>query len=416
MPATRRRLLLGTALAALGASSRARAQTPPAATAVAPANMLALGALYPLSGPLALLGDESWRGLELAADERNAAGGLLGRAIRLVKGDAADQAQAIAEARRLTDTEKVAAIFGTTASPLSFSATQVSELASVPYFELGATADPITERGFRNLFRSCPLASVFAIQSVDTIGEQLAPKWKTEPSAIKIAILHEDGLFGATVAGVQEKRCKETMLNLADRLSYAASTTDLSSTVQRLRGAGIDVVLHTGYANDTVLFYRSMKQAGWKPRMVIGTGAGYSLNDTMQAVGTDFEGTMNVAFPQYRINEKAAPGVGAVAAAYQKKYGAPPRSGHSLANYAGAKLFFDAIARAGATDKDKIRASVLATDIPAAATAAGWGGKFDEKGQNQRAQPFLSQWQNGLLVTIAPADAAVADPIPTLGG
>lgn len=397
MRTTRRGLLLGAGLATMGTSA-----------APAPAESLAIAALYPLSGSLALLGDESFRGLDIATDERNAAGGLLGKPIRLVRGDAVDAARATAEAHRLIETEHAAAIFGTSASDLSVAATQVSELAGVPYFELGAASDPITQRGFKYLFRSCPLASAFATLSAGTVADTLVKAWKLTPAMLKLAILYEDGTYGTTVAGFQDKDCRDRGITPAVSLSYAASTIDLQSVIQRLRGAGIDVVLHTGAVNDIVLFYRGLKEAGWKPRQVIGSGVGYSLNDTMQAIGGDFEGTLDVDFTQYRVNPAAAPGVAAVAAAYQTKFGAPPRSGHSLANYVGAKLFYDAIARAGSTDKDRIRAAVLATDIPAGGTASGWGAKFDETGQNVRALPFLAQWQKGALVTVAPPNVAVA--------
>ena len=59
------------------------------------------GSLYPISGPLALLGEESARGLELAVDEVNAAGGVKGEQIVLERGDAVDNNQATGEARRL---------------------------------------------------------------------------------------------------------------------------------------------------------------------------------------------------------------------------------------------------------------------------------------------------------------------------
>ncbi|WP_176000913.1 ABC transporter substrate-binding protein, partial [Paraburkholderia caledonica] len=62
---------------------------------------LKIGAMYPFSGGLALLGDESFRGVELAVDERNAAGGINGSKIVLVKADAVDANQAVGEARRL---------------------------------------------------------------------------------------------------------------------------------------------------------------------------------------------------------------------------------------------------------------------------------------------------------------------------
>ncbi|MFC7612259.1 ABC transporter substrate-binding protein [Teichococcus aestuarii] len=78
-----------------------------------------LGALYPFSGELAVLGDESWRGLELAVEERNAAGGIKGEKITLVRGDAVDNNRAVAEARRLISVAQVKAIFGTYSSARS---------------------------------------------------------------------------------------------------------------------------------------------------------------------------------------------------------------------------------------------------------------------------------------------------------
>ncbi len=404
MPITRR-LVLGTTLALPEVVRNAHGQAVP----------VPLGALYPFSGSLALLGDESFRGLELAVEERNAGGGLLNRPIKLLKGDAVDPNQAIGEARRLMGVERVAAIFGTYASPLVFAASQVTELGGTPCFELGAISDPVTERGFRYLFRSCALASAFGAATVETITGALAPLWGIDPRSLKIALLHEEALYGSTVSGYQAARCKELGLNVVENLSYNAAIVDLSSVVQRLRGAEADVVLHTGYQNDVVLFFRQMKQVGWRPRMIVGAGGGYSLNDTANAVGTDYDGTINVDFTQYAVNEAVAPGVGDVQAAYEKRYGSKPRSGHSLANYMGAKLFLDIIQRAGSLDKDRLRAAVLATDVPLGATANGWGAKFDEKGQNTRARPFLLQWQGGTQLTVSPDAAAVGQLRPTLG-
>ena len=99
------------ALALVGAAS---------AIGTAHAQDLKFGALYPLSGGLALLGDESYRGFELAVEKRNAEGGLLGKKIQIVKGDAVDATQAVGTARKLTSIENVQAIFGSYASPISF--------------------------------------------------------------------------------------------------------------------------------------------------------------------------------------------------------------------------------------------------------------------------------------------------------
>jgi branched-chain amino acid transport system substrate-binding protein len=370
---------------------------------------LKIGALYPFSGGLALLGDESFRGLEIAVEERNARGGVGGKQLQIVKGDAVDPNQAIGEARRLISVERVPVIFGTYSSSLSFAATQVAELAGIPYFELGAISDPITERGFKNVYRSNPTASDFANRIIDVVVEAVAPALNTDYKALKVGIIHEDSLYGQTVTGFQTARAKEKGLNVVETLPYSAKSVDLTPVVLRLKSADVDVVLQTSYQNDTVLFFRQMKEQGFKPKAVIGAGGGYSLRDTMTAVGAEnIEGALNVDFTQFRTNPKAASGLDEFVQKYQAKYGAPPRSGHSLANYMGARVILDAVAAAKDTSGPAIREAVMKIDVPVGATPTGWGAKFNERGQNTRAIPFLMQWQQGELVTVFPADAAVA--------
>lgn len=405
-----RRAVLGSAVSLL-AARRAAAQAPGPSQAEA----LPLGALFPFSGMMAVFGDECYRGLELAADERNGAGGLFGRTIKLLKGDAVDSNAAISEVKRLLGTEKVGAVFGTFAGSLAIAASQITELAGVPYFELEAAEDPVTERGFKSLFRSCPQAGAIGRLSVDTVAESLAPRWTASGSAIRIGILHEDGLLGATVSDAQAARCRELGLSVVDNLAYNSATTDLGSAVQRFRGANVTVILHTAYQNDAVLFYRQMKQAGWLPLMVIGTGGGYALTDTASTVGTDYDGTLYVGFPPYDIERKLTPGLADIEAAYERRYGGKPRSGHSLAAYVGGRIFLDGLARAGSMDKDKLRAALLETDLEQGRTSNSWGVKFDDKGQNLRAFPVISQWFAGKLRTVLPTQSAVATLRPTLG-
>jgi len=67
----------------------------------------------------------------------------------------------------------------------------------------------------------------------------------------------------------------------------------------------VDVVLQTSYQNDTVLFFRQMKDQGFKPKAVIGAGGGYSTRDTVVAVGPEnMEGALDVDFTQYHTNPR----------------------------------------------------------------------------------------------------------------
>ncbi|MGP1613595.1 MAG: ABC transporter substrate-binding protein, partial [Pollutimonas bauzanensis] len=80
-------------------------------------------------------------------------------------------------------------------------------------------------------------------------------------------------------------------------------------------------------------------------------------------------------------------------------------------NYVGTKAFFEILANAKSTDKDKIREAVLAYKKPAGQTANGWGFQFGEDGQNDAATFYVMQWQDGKLVTIGPKDLALGQPI-----
>jgi len=327
-----------------------------------------VGALYPFSGGLALLGDESFRGLELAVEERNAAGGLKGQKIEIVKGDAVDPNQAVGEARRLTSVDN-----------------------------------------YKYVFRSNPTAKDFANKMVDSVLDILGPALGADGKSLKVAIIHEDSLYGQTVAGFQTARAKEKGVNVVDTLPYSAKSVDLTPLILRLKSAGVDVVLQTSYQNDTVLFFRQMKEQGLKLKAIVGAGGGYSLADTMKAIGAEnMEGALDVDFTQYKTNPAGAPGINEFVAKYKAKYGTEPRSGHSLANYMGANVFFDVMTKSKNLTGDAIREEIAKVDIPQGKTPTGWGVKFNAKGQNERASPYFMQWQKGELVTVHPPEAAVA--------
>ncbi|MGH7105528.1 MAG: ABC transporter substrate-binding protein [Acetobacteraceae bacterium] len=406
MPMTRRVVLVGAAGLGLAA---APSRPPPKAPSNPP---LLLGALFPLSGEAALIGDEGFRGLALAVDALNAGSGLLGRRVALKRADAPDPTIAANAAKDLIAKQKVAAIFGTGVTAMSLTASAAAAVASVPYFELTATGAPITTRGLPDVFRSCPEASEFGAASVAALIDIVARGWRRAPKSLRFALLASSSTLGQTVSEAQAKECKSRGLTPAQVFTYPAGTVDFMTLIQALKGAGIDVVLHTGVGNDIVLFYRGMAAAHWRPGMVIGSGPSYALADTSAAVGTALDGTLVAAFPPYAINPHAAPGASGVATAYQQRYGADPRSGLSLAAYVGAEFFFAALTKAGGTDLVKLRASVLAYNVAIGTTANGWGADFDASGQNLRAHPVLAQWRKGRCVTVAPVEfaTAVAEP------
>lgn len=369
------------------------------------------GSIYPFSGQLALLGEESARGLEIAVDEVNAAGGVQGEKIVLVRGDAVDNNQAIGEARRLISVEKVVALFGTYSSARSIAASQISELSGVPYFELGAVADEVTSRGLKYLYRTNPTAKEMGKVSVEMTVNKIAPLLNKKPEELKIGIIYEDSSYGTSVANHQIAFAKEAGLNVVTTQGYPASTVDLSSLVLDLKQRGVDIVYQTSYQNDSVLFLQQANEASFKPSAIIGGGGGYSMQPTADSVGHDIiENVLDVDFTQYEINTTYTPGIEKFVEAYKAKYGQEPRSGHSLANYVGAKVIFEALNKEKGFDSETIQAAMQKIDVRDGSTAVGYGYKFGENNQNIRASMMGMQWQNGKLITVYP-DAAAVQPM-----
>jgi branched-chain amino acid transport system substrate-binding protein len=117
-----------------------------------------IGVLLPFSGPLAYEGNEVFKGFEVARVEQNEKGGLLGKQIEFLKGDAVDPKAAVSEAERLISVEKVSVILGTFSSPRSYAASTIAEKNKVVYWETGSVGDDITKRGYKYIFRICPNA------------------------------------------------------------------------------------------------------------------------------------------------------------------------------------------------------------------------------------------------------------------
>lgn len=372
---------------------------------------LQIGALYPRSGSLALLGEESWRGAEIARLEANKKGGVGGDQIVFVNADGHDVAAARAEAERLIEQSKVGLILGSYASSRSMAATEVAARKNAVYFELGAIANSITERGYQTVYRTCATAFNFSKSQSKFIAEWLAPQLNKKPSEVKVSIAHEDSDYGTSVADSFKNAAKEFGIQVVSVEPYAANTSDLSPVIFRLKKAAPDIVIAVSYAQDAILLSRQAAELKLGIPL-FGTGGGHSLKSFQEALGDKVEGVLNVDFTQYEVSSAFTPGLKEFVALYQETFKEGPKSGHSLANYMGTKVLFDILAKTkGNMAADPFRKAALAMDVPEGATSTGWGVKFGENGQNQRANPFIMQWRNGKLMTVWPKAAALMDPV-----
>jgi len=383
-----------------------------------------IGALYPLTGGLALLGNENLNGARLAVEMINDKGGVGGRKIELVTGDASTPDKAQSEAERLSSLENLQIITGTYSSGLSYAASQVVERRGGIYWETGGIADGLTKRGFKNYFRFVFTASSNGQLAATVAKDVIAAKIGKAPQDLSILIVHEDSDYGTSVASAAEDKAKELGFKVAGRLAYKAASTDLSSLILRMRSSGADIIIASSYANDALLIQRQMRQLNVSPAGFIGTGGIYGLPSFAEGLGKavngiiDTEGNANINMAA--MSSEAASLLAEFQKRFEAKYGKMP-SYVGTQGFVGTYVLLDSVLRkTGSTDPAKIREATLALDIPDGGTALGWGVKFAEgeemQGQNLRAFPVAAQWQDGKLVVIAPGRVKTNDatliPLP----
>ncbi|MCF8041402.1 MAG: ABC transporter substrate-binding protein [Desulfarculaceae bacterium] len=376
------------------------------------ADEIKLGTIFSRTGPLANLGLDSWRGAELARIVQNQKGGLLGKKIVFINGDAPNPKAAVSETERLCTVEKVPVILGSFSSSISLAASAKANQHKVVYWELGGVGDKITERGLKYVFRTCPTGSDLGRDQLRFALGALADKIGKKPAQMKVASIYEDSAYGTACAAGIRDQAKKMGIKLAVDEAYNHKATDLSSLVMRVKAAKPDVILESSYENDAIMFFRQAQEAGLKVRQFVGSGGGMNMPGYQKALGKDISDYVcNVGYPGYNLNPKYAKGIKELEALYTKTFGEKPTSVFSVINYMGTMALWDVINRAGSMKPEALVKAALATDIPADKTILRFGIKFagpgsKNMGQNVLARYFISQWQDGKLWIVSPAAAA----------
>jgi branched-chain amino acid transport system substrate-binding protein len=365
-----------------------------------------LGAVNPSSGALALYGDEVTRGYELAADWINSKGGVLGKKVVIVRGNASSPQEGIAAVEQFVSRDKVDVLIGTYISAVASAASEAALNQNMLYWDTNAIAAELTERGLPNYVRSGPHSAFFAARSVETALDLVAKTINKDPKNLKVWIEHEDSIYGTSIAKEQERLFKEAGAQVSGVGAHSFKAIDLTDSILRARNTAPDLWIQTGYIPDTNLLLRTARDQNFKPGAMICVGTGDTY-ETLDALGKEsLEGILIVSYPRYDMNQKYGPGAAAYVEAYRAKFGKDPIAPQSMAAYVGAKILFKAIQAAGSTDPDKVRAAALKIDEPIGSYETGFGVKFDEKAQNTRALPVAAQWQDGKMATVFPPEAA----------
>jgi branched-chain amino acid transport system substrate-binding protein len=353
-----------------------------------------IGALYPVTGSMAQIGQGCVNAAKLAVEMVNDAGGIKslgGAKLNLILSDVqSDTTVTRTETDRLISGNKLSAIHGCFASALTLIASEVAERAKVAIIT-GSSTDQLN-KGRNYTFTPFARASQFAKAQL-----QMSKLISDKP---KVAVVFENTAFGTSTSNGLKELAPGEGVEIVLFEPYSAGFADAGPLINKVKASGADMLFSVSYLNDLILIVKTIKQTGLKIALNGGSG-GFVIPDFYKNVGALAEGLLGVA----HWNHDSDPLAQKTNDEYKKRHG------EFLFEYAGgliAQTFMiaDALERAASTDPQKVRDALSALDVSSGYAAMGPGGKvkFGPDGKNIYAHPVGVQWQKGDLASVFPKE------------
>jgi branched-chain amino acid transport system substrate-binding protein len=341
----------------------------------AQAQDIPIAAVGPMTGSDATFGEQLRRGSLMAVADINAAGGVLGRKLRLEIGDdACDPKQAVAVANQMAG-RRVQLIVGHFCSGSSIPASNVYAEENIVQISPGSTNPLLTERGLKNVFRVCGRDD----QQGDVAGKLLAREFRGK----RVGIVHDKTPYGKGLADETKKTMNGAGLTEVLYEGYNRGEKDYSALVTRLKQAGLDALYVGGYHTEAGLIVRQMREQGM--RTVLVSGDALMTDEFWSIAGPAGEGTLMTFSPDPRKNPTVAP----LVARFQKDGYEP--EGYTLYSYAAIQAWAQAATKAGSLDFAKTIAALRSNKF---ATVLGEIG-FDAKGDVTAPGYVFYVWKGG---------------------
>lgn len=360
---------------------------------------LKVGVLLPRSGVQAGIGQDCQRGVDIASGILKDLGYP---SLQIMNADTESNVDnSRAQAERLIK-EGAQLLVGAFDSGQSTAIAQVAEQKGIPYVINIAAAPPITEQGYKFVFRNFPvagtiLADAFANQKEIFAAAGSAPK--------SVAFLHVNDTFGmAMKGGIGAVMPKFDMpYKIAETIAYDPAARDLSVEVAKAKATGADALLVVSRLNDAILLTRELVKQRWSPMAVLSMGPGWYEDQYLKTLGKLANGPLSFV-PWYDPNKKLSK---QLEAALAKAHPGINLNTNHVYTFEALLVAADAYKRAASTDPKALADAIRKTNITDN-VSPGPGIMFNEKGQNDKLKNSAIQNRDGKLVTVAPKTAANA--------
>lgn len=306
-----------------------------------------VGELASLTGASASFGQSSHKGTELAVDEINAAGGVLGKKIQLISEDDQSQAgQPATIARKLISQDHVIAILGEVASSKSLEAAPICQQNKIPMISPASTNPKVTDVG-DYIFRIC---------FIDPFQGTVMSKFARARGWNKIAVLTD--VRQDYSVGLSECFIKDIQANggtIVREQKFSSGDKDFKPQLTSIKAAQPDAIFVPGYYGEVALISKQARLLGIKVPLLGGDGwVGDSL---LKVAGKSLDGSF---FSAHFSSDDRSEKVQNFVNKFRAKYGETPDDMAAL-GYDSAMILADAIRRAGTTEPVPLRDSIAAT-------------------------------------------------------
>jgi branched-chain amino acid transport system substrate-binding protein len=373
----------------------------------AQAQKLKVGVILPRSGYLGKIGLSCQKGADLAPGVIKE---MLGVDIELMNADFESNVDtARTRAERLIQ-EGAHVLVGPFDSGAASAIAQVAEQRGVPFVINIAAAPPITEQGYKFVFRNFQTAGDIVRNGLSLIGELFQATNTIPRTAV---FMHVNDTFGQAMAkgiGAAMPRLTQLPFKIIDTISYDPAAKDLTVEVSKAKGANPDFLLLVCRLEDAKILRREMVKQRWNPMGVISPGSpGMYEEDFFKVLGKYSEYCISNV-PWYNPNAKLTK---VVERAFKKQNPKDNLVFHGLNvgfTFEATLIAADAYKRAKSTDPKVLADAIRQTNITEKMMLGG-PIKFNAKGQVEGIGSACVQNLNLLPTVVLPREAATAKPV-----
>jgi branched-chain amino acid transport system substrate-binding protein len=329
---------------------------PAASTNSAASGEIHIGEFASLTGATASFGQSSHKGTQMAIDEINASGGVLGRKLRLfTEDDQSKPGEAAIVVRKLLSRDKIVALLGEVASSRSLEAAPICQQAGIPMISPASTNPKVTEVGDM-VFRVC---FIDPFQGTVLSKFALSKGWKRVAVLTDVKQDYSVGLsqfFKAHIAANGGQIVSEQ--------SYSSGDKDFKAQLTAIKGTAPEAILASGYYTEAGLIASQARELELNVPLL--GGDGWDAPALVEVGGKAIEGSF---FSNHFSDEDKAPVIQEFIKKFQAKYGQKPDAMAAL-GYDSAMILADAIKRAGSTEGPKLKEAIGATKNFSAVTGS----------------------------------------------